>query len=610
MSCAHTPIEKAQAVPELAEIVVLEVALREALLLANRRAAALAVKRAVETVSRRKDRPVDEALAEEVDARINAAFNDQFQADVALILPRLLPPIYRLAKRALWRRIMGDETSPLLYDFPKDVQKAAPPPTLGIDVRFDLADDDAIRALGQSQQFWIGNAYDRILSSRIRDVVREHMILGGHSGREVAPILRDALRKEFGIDAAPTGWRGNTQAYFGMVASSAATWSRSYGSIRSALDLGIKYLVWLTQSDERVCARCAALDGRRFRVDLAFGNLQRALAARTLDELKASSPWLGEAALLDLVRTADATGDPSEYLLSEGIGIPGLHGGCRCSLDVDLETPTFGPDSNPVADEVRDEIGRRMAADVQDVTSTQRESIAEAYGHASPWWKSVNAVFQPVDHANDLAFVSANRLPARILSLLDVVVSGRRIGITRDALDVASSGRFHAANYAMGHYLPKALDVDDAVLATLFASALAYNHTVHPSARASKEEYFAQGYEAYTETAKSDDRVDRAELKILDPALHEVLDRLVQEREKLPIARVPATIGSGLEQYPTASEQTLLDILQAAELTQSKSEFDVVASDFADALSDFSDDAARPWARTFVATGFRREMLP
>lgn len=352
-------ILKAAGVPELVEIAVREVELREALLAAHRRAAQAAVDRAVAIV---ESRPGTEATARAVEQAIAATYPVLLQKPARAALEEHVPEFYRLGRIVAWRRALGLIKTPLVYEVSEgeaQVSKAGAKGTRVAQVNpaFDVVDEAAQAALVDHQVFWIGEHYEDNLSARIAATSRDVLVSRGLGGADGGRALRAALDREFGLVPGPTGlgpgvpvpegWRGSPTAYFHGVAANAATTGRVFGSTRSFEQLGVSRLTINNPSDERTCLRCRVMDGKSFPVHIAADRMRSILAARTKAQVRAAHPWKSEKWFKG--RAAGPVGAQDEAeLIQAGVVLPGYHLSCRCTVDI-AEGATINP---PMGDDV------------------------------------------------------------------------------------------------------------------------------------------------------------------------------------------------------------------------------------------------------------------
>lgn len=589
---------------ELAEIVVYEVAFREALLAVHRAVASEAIANATDVLERRRDRPVDEALFDEALGALDATFARLTEDKIRPVVRRLVRRIYEASKKVTWRRGIGLIKEPLVYEF-HDVQKNEDPPWASIEAVFSLVDEDAIAALERFNVLWAGRYYDRTVSEAIRRVVREEVFKQGLSGREAGRALRDVLRRELGLtDVVPTTWKGGSpDNYFKMVAASTATTARAFGAIQALSDLGVRYAVWHTALDERVCLRCGAMEGRRIPIDRAFDQMERHLAATTPESLKAAHPWYSEKDFLEIVEGADGSGDPENHLADHDVMSPPAHGSCRCTLDYDSDIdPTFGPDADAVHAALRETIAENVIGQLSNLTSTQRSVVYETIGVLAPWLNLVSVALVAG------AVVESSDVSEPISDLLDVLTDGQSIHVTEDGLDTASVGEYNALAFGLAHIALKQLPIDPLALRSLYENAKSKGLTLHPSA-VDPEIYFAQGFEAYTEVAPSDVRPDRRALQKIDPALFSLLDKIVQDRMILGLGEILSEASASPARMPREldrSEARAVEILNNAANVSSRDDFLSFQAELVAVLLTLPEEERRHHANAYGSLGVRR----
>ena len=232
--------------------------------------------------------------------------------------------------------------------------------TLGWSLSTDLPDRDAIAGLSQTGLLWIGDAYgDRLDQRRILAVVEKTMIRGG-LGREEGG---KALAAEF------TDQYRRSDAYWEMLAATAATRARSAGSLAAMERCGVVTYEFMNPLDERTSDVCRALDGTIYKVKTSLALRDRMLTATSPDEYKAIAPWprgadvyTAEGAAVyrsGALHLPDGTLDtakakpylrPSGELAASGIAFPPLHGHCRSSIEADAIEDLDSDGTDPIGD--------------------------------------------------------------------------------------------------------------------------------------------------------------------------------------------------------------------------------------------------------------------
>ena len=232
--------------------------------------------------------------------------------------------------------------------------------SLGWSLSTDLPDRDAIAGLSHTGLLWVGDAYgDRLDQRRVLSVVEKTMIRGGlgreEGGKALAAELNDQYRR--------------SDAYWEMLAATAATRARSAGALAAMERCGVVTYEFMNPLDERTSDVCRALDGTIYKVKTSIALRDRMLTASTPDEYKAIAPWPRGADVYTAEGAAryrsgefhgpDGTLDtakakpylrPSGELAASGIAFPPLHGHCRSSIEADAIEDLDSDGTDPIGD--------------------------------------------------------------------------------------------------------------------------------------------------------------------------------------------------------------------------------------------------------------------
>lgn len=268
------------------------------------------------------------------------------------VLPRHIETqqkIYRLARTAGWKKANKKTTASLAYSTENltEVVAKAEPIYSEILPAFDIADGEAMAALGEHQTFWIGEHYDENIGRTIADTTKTTMVEAGKNRKVAGELMRERLTASLGVFTTPAGWHGSAAQYFEGVAANAATTARAFGQMRSFQDYGVVKYEWNAINDRRTCTRCAHLDGRVFTVEQGMGVMERELGARTPAGVKRVHPFIGGSAadMTRLLSLAPTKGrgpmKESAALAGAGISMPPLHGRCRCTCDISTEAGSW-----------------------------------------------------------------------------------------------------------------------------------------------------------------------------------------------------------------------------------------------------------------------------
>ncbi|MFA5122980.1 hypothetical protein [Zavarzinia sp.] len=345
---AMAAIAKAAGVPELIEILDLELDLRDALIATHAAASEAAIARAVAMASGAES---GQAIAEAV----GPIYTRIMLAGSKAAIPAAVDPIYRAAKEMAWRRARGKSAPLDPVDRPEipNVAKAAKgSKVVSVRPAFDVVDDDAIEAVSRLQLHWVGDYWDDTLQARVAQVAQT-TIESGQSGSDLAGELATVLRRELDLDAdkpfrpnvyeVPAGWQGSSTVYWEGLASNAMTTARVAGSVTAMRQIRVTRFEVREVGDERTCTRCSLLDGKIFTVQQAGKQLDDLLAADSKDAVKAVAPWLSAKELGELTAGPGHVSDAdSAALAAAGVCLPPYHYLCRGTIDVSEDAELEG----------------------------------------------------------------------------------------------------------------------------------------------------------------------------------------------------------------------------------------------------------------------------
>lgn len=345
-------VAKAAGVPELIQILDLEIGLRDALIAAHAAAAEAAIKVGVEAVKIGGHGSV-------VADHMGPVYTSKLLEQARKVVPVAVDAIYRLAKDMAWRRCLQRKKAPALdpIDNPPvplvAVAKASKPKPVEIGPSIDLVDEKAIKACGDLQLHWIGDHWGDNLQARI-EAITQQMINEGLGADDLHRQVADVLRREMDLSKeapyrpigyeVPAGWTGSDPAYWEMLAGNATTVARVAGTIQAMTELKVTRITINNPIDKRTCTRCALLDGKEFTITQAKEQLDRLLAADSKTAVKAVAPWLSSGAIGKLTDGPGHVSDAdSAALAAAGVCLPPFHGSCRCAVDI-AESATVGED--------------------------------------------------------------------------------------------------------------------------------------------------------------------------------------------------------------------------------------------------------------------------
>lgn len=261
-----------------------------------------------------------------------------------------LAGVYRLARKAGWKKASGKTRASLQYVVPnfteeldaerESVKKAkdkgkGKAKIAEVAPSLDLADEKAIEALQADQMLWIGRHYPENLRRAVRAAVESGALRGlGHdiAGKRVAAAIAEVL----GRVVVPKGFSGSDAKYFEGIAANTSTNARVRGQVRSFSDIGITNYEIVNPMDERTTDICRFMNGKVFSVSDAESQISRASAATTPDELKEVHPWLSMGEIKGIYSKGGISA-----LVEAGQALPPYHFRCRSTVDVSVGSMSF-----------------------------------------------------------------------------------------------------------------------------------------------------------------------------------------------------------------------------------------------------------------------------
>lgn len=342
-------IVKAVAVSEIAQMARIEVRMREYLIATWQRRQTKAIKQATSMAKQLKP-----------PSSISAAISKHMADWDEEILPAFLAEVektYRLAREVAFKKATRRTKQSLSYPIPERpgveatgvaTEKAAKGAKAVARIRpsFDLADEQAIKALKKQQVLWIGKHYQRRVSPAIAEVTRTTMAEVGRSAAVAGTLMAKRVADTLSHVKVPGGFMGSTPQYFEGLTANAMTVARVHGQIRSFMEIGIVTYSISNPGDKRTCARCAHMDGKVFKVQQGGEQMQRELGAKDPDAVKTAHPWLS----LNQIKFISPTGGPmagkagatdSKALAGKGQALPPYHFKCRCTVDIGTDSMTY-----------------------------------------------------------------------------------------------------------------------------------------------------------------------------------------------------------------------------------------------------------------------------
>lgn len=336
-------VAKAFVLPEVARTAQAELRLKQLLLAKWRlrgRQAAVAARSAVLS-GKSAVSAVDKAMG-------------RFPKDVAKPFGASIEKIYRLSRKAGWKKGSRQTNAPLQYSGAMmdalngiKVSKASNKPVnasgaaVALLPTFDLVDEAAIEALQQDQFIWIAGHYERNVRDAVREKVRE-AVEAGVGRREMAAAVAAAVKEVVANFSLPAGFKGSDQDYFEGVAANVATNARVRGKLRSFEQLGVTTYVLVNPMDNRTSPICLHLNGKVFSVQNGLDQVAAEAGATSPEDVKSVHPFLTMGQILAISPSAgDAGLEDSQALADAGVALPPFHMRCRTTVDVVFESASF-----------------------------------------------------------------------------------------------------------------------------------------------------------------------------------------------------------------------------------------------------------------------------
>jgi SPP1 gp7 family putative phage head morphogenesis protein len=265
---------------------------------------------------------------------------DKWAGDVETRATSDLSNIYKLARKAGWKKAKGKTKASLQYIVPNLSEldtplKKAKAKTPEVAPKFDLLDENALEELTTDQMMWIGLHYSKNVRDALRVAVTPTMLEGmgrQEAGAFVAKILGEILGKV----AVPGGFIGTDAKYFEGLAANVATNARVRGQIRSFSDIGITSYEIVNPDDERTSDICHYLNGTVFKTSDAEAQVAATGAAKNPAAVRAAHPWLS----FDEIKEIGDSGG-ADALAKAGLALPPYHFRCRSTVDVAVGSMDF-----------------------------------------------------------------------------------------------------------------------------------------------------------------------------------------------------------------------------------------------------------------------------
>jgi hypothetical protein len=261
----------------------------------------------------------------------------KWESDVGTSYVRSIEDVYKLARKAGWKKATGVYTGSLAYMLGEDVSKASKPKspkqTGKLTMSLDAKDERALDKLSKQEMWWIGDVYEN-MAPTIRDAVQPKVLegLNRKAGGEMVQAGVESKLRDWRI---PDGYNGSAKGYFEGLAANSVTAARVNGQLGSFIRLGVTTYTLVNPMDARTSEICAELNGTEFKVADAEAQLDKLAAAKNPDAFKAIKPWLGAGKIASLALRGPGA------LSSAGQLFPPFHYLCRTTVDVAAESLSF-----------------------------------------------------------------------------------------------------------------------------------------------------------------------------------------------------------------------------------------------------------------------------
>lgn len=190
-------------------------------------------------------------------------------------------------------------------------------------------DSNALDALANMHNFWIGNFWGQHLGSRISATVRQAALERGLGRQEVGAIVRGMIRGTFPGVRVPGKFPGSPSQYFAGLAGQVRTRGSSWGAVQAMADAGIERYQWNSVLDNRTSEECVFLHEKIFTVSSGIALRDRMIRTEDPDEFTRIGGWKS---IQELQTIAGSDDSESQRMALESAGVqyPPAHAGpCR-----------------------------------------------------------------------------------------------------------------------------------------------------------------------------------------------------------------------------------------------------------------------------------------
>jgi SPP1 gp7 family putative phage head morphogenesis protein len=265
-------------------------------------------------------------------AALEKALRSQYarfeEIDLTGDLEKLLKSAERILGKDLAEKLEPEATRHLFRAF--KAGKAMNGIPRSVQAVFTEAHGAALDWLAGHDRFWIG----KVFPSHMRESFKHTITRGLKDGLGRKDIAKRLRALTFGSGKVP----GKVELY-NRVVSASVNRARNWGSLFAMEEAEIETYAWRAVGDERTCSRCSYLDGMEFSVPRMMGRVRLAIE-KSPEDIEWISPWPTHDQARDdyYIRTKAGReylrGKPTSWLEERGVGIPPLHGSCRCTTTV------------------------------------------------------------------------------------------------------------------------------------------------------------------------------------------------------------------------------------------------------------------------------------
>lgn len=183
-------------------------------------------------------------------------------------------------------------------------------------ISFDVTDTDAVNALLEQFNFWIGNYYNEHLQSEIKETLKGYF----DSNKTIEEVALE-FSKKF------EKYSDNGMDYFEGLAEHTSNRIRAVGQVTGMEKAGITSYQIVAVLDARTSEICKFMDGKIFELSRAIEYREKILSLKDPSDIKNYSKWISPKDL-KAIQEQKIT-DPD---LPAGLTIPPFHWRCRTTI--------------------------------------------------------------------------------------------------------------------------------------------------------------------------------------------------------------------------------------------------------------------------------------